>query len=96
MTETITPCPSSHSETVTSCDFHFTLEVTVQLNVKSQAWKKSFQLLPDCVECAPDNEEWASQAQPSHSAGKKGLPGILEAGSLNSAVDVYLPGGPHR
>ncbi|RMB95593.1 hypothetical protein DUI87_27703 [Hirundo rustica rustica] len=28
-------------ETVMPCDIHFILEVTVQLNVKSQAWKKS-------------------------------------------------------
>lgn len=60
MTETITPCASSHLDTVMPCDSPCILEVTLQLNVVSQPWKKSFQLLPDRVECDPDNEEWAS------------------------------------
>lgn len=53
VTETITPCASSHLETVTPCDFCITLEVTVQLNADSQAWRSCFQLIPDCMECGP-------------------------------------------
>lgn len=55
MMETITPRASSHLKSVMPCDSHIILEVTVQLNVKSQAWKESLQLIPDCMECGPES-----------------------------------------